>query len=320
VTGYEQLALRSFDHPLDADEQEAMRVWGDALESAGDPRGALITIEYAIRDRPERRHELGRAINEHLVEHASEWISAIAPLTRVSRALELEFRSGLLYGAFLDTRRTKETRDKPADAVQRILGAPAAKTLRRLHVRVRQLARVREVLELLAQKKGHKLPLEEIVVRFGVRATRLGRPYVHSQFADERSLPSVYPGLRHLEIGDCLASLPFGETHVVNAPSDPVARTYLGRALGQVEPNVRAAAIARLAAHGRAGFMFRDTLLALLGPGMPAPQAGIAACLARCGEHARSAIRPLAIVTGRTKHYDVDTRRAAGVALAALRA
>src|SRR4051812_933931 len=105
---YEQLAVRSFDHPLDSDDQAAIRVWGDALESAGDPRGALIAIEYAIRDRPARGHALGRAAHEHLVEHASAWIAAMAPLFGVPRAIELDWRSGLLHGVFLDPRRLEK--------------------------------------------------------------------------------------------------------------------------------------------------------------------------------------------------------------------
>ena len=66
--------------------------------------------------------------------------------------------------------------------------------------------------------------------------------------------------------------------------------------------------------------MFVEMLMMLLAPGIVKPQAPIAACLPTLGDRARIALPLLATNTGRVKHYDAETRRAAGIAIAALRA
>jgi hypothetical protein len=45
ASAYEALARRAFDEPYDTELRAALRVCGDALEQAGDPRGHLIALE-----------------------------------------------------------------------------------------------------------------------------------------------------------------------------------------------------------------------------------------------------------------------------------
>jgi hypothetical protein len=196
-------------------------------------------------------------------------------------------------------------------------------------------------------------PLEEILVLAGVRPGQLVPPERGSRSA--AALAARYPRLRLLADGDQLSALPLPETgaspsgaalaHALAAadPSTADGRVALGRALSTVtaqglgsgaryrsggddghrdagpEPEARTQALRRLTELGDRGFAFVETLMLLLAPGIVAPQAPIVACLSALGDHARIALPLLATITGRAEHYDRETRRAAGVAIAALR-
>lgn len=325
---FEELAARSLDEPLTPDERVVLRVWADALEDAGDPRGPLIAMEHALREQPWREHELRQAMNEHVVANAAHLLGEIAPFARFKRGLSLDWRSGQLYGAFFDTRYLAEqTKLSPSKLVTMLLGAPAMTTLRRLHVRVRFEAQVTEVIRVLYELE-HGLPLEELRVLTGVRVT--GIAPVDRGPASTGLLADRYPGLRLLAAGarGSVLSLSAPRTQQDDArltrlvpaaaPNTSDGRRTLGLALIQPEPALRTQALVRLTELGERAFMFVESLMMLLEPGIVAPQAPIAACLPALGDHARIALPMLAAITGRAAHYDRETRRAAGVASARL--
>jgi hypothetical protein len=350
---HDELARRSLDEPVDRDARAALRVWADALEAAGDPRGPLIAMEHALRDQPARRHALRQAMNEHVAANAPYLLGEIAAHLRAPRALSFDWRSGLLYGAFLDTRHLANRVELgPARLVEMLLGAPAAATLRRLHVRVRVGSQVEPVVQVLRRANPVR-PLEEILVLAGVRPGQLVSPDRGSPSA--AALAVRYPRLRLLADGDQLCALPLLATqasasgaalaHALAAadPGTADGRVALGRALATVtaqglasgarqrsraddgprdvrpEPEARLHALHRLTELGDRGFVFVETLMLLLAPGIVTPQAPIVACLSALGDHARIALPLLATITGRAEHYDRETRRAAGVAIAHLR-
>lgn len=326
---FEELAARSLDEPLTPDERVALRVWADVLEDAGDPRGPLIAMEHALCDQPGREHELRQAMNQHVVVNAAHWLGEAVPFAQFKRGLSLDWRSGRLYGAFLDTRYLAEAAKlPPSKLVTMLLGAPAMTTLRRLHVRVRFDAQVTEMMSVLYELE-HGLPLEELLVLSGVRVA--GIAPVDRGLAYTKLLADRYPGLRLLAAGAVVSALSLSAPRTQHddarlarllpaaAPGTSDGRRTLGLALMRREPALRAQAIERLATLGERAFMFVESLMMLLEPGVVVPQAPIAACLPALGDHARIALSMLATVTGRAALYDRDTRRAAGVAIARLR-
>jgi len=186
----EELAARSLDEPLTPDERVALRVWADALEDAGDPRGPLIAMEHALRDQPSRGRELRQAMHDYAATNAAHLLGAIAPLLRFKRALSLDWRSGLLHGAFLDTRYIAKLSDvAPNELVTMLLGAPAATTLRRLYVRVRSADQVGPVLDMLYN------PLD-ILINNAAQTVRRPPAYYASLVAAELAAlpPGAEPG------------------------------------------------------------------------------------------------------------------------------
>ncbi|HEY0991997.1 MAG TPA: hypothetical protein VGD80_33330 [Kofleriaceae bacterium] len=321
------LAIRSLDEPLDPQDRETLRVWADALESAGDPRGALISLEHVLREHPERARAVRRGMIEHVAANAGHLLGGFAPHVAFPRAVVLDWRSGMLDGAFLDTRYLARTTGlRPAELVAELLEAPIAATLRRLHVRVRSERHHAPVFAAV-QLCSHPPPLEEVLVLPGVRPLAIAPGHQRSPYAS--ALTAAYPDLRLLAHGTRVFGLPLAQHPLLITqlppilgslvPSTRAGRLVLGRALVHPDPAVRAAALDRLSALGRQAFMFVDALMMLLGPGLCAPQAPIVACLAAVGEDARVALPLLATITGRAAHYDRDTRSAAGAAIAALR-
>lgn len=325
---FEGLAARSFDEPLTPDERDVLRVWADALEDAGDPRGPLIAMEHALRTQPGRGRELSQAMNEHVVAAAGPWLGAIAPFIEHKRAMVLDWRSGLLYGAFFDTRYlAAQAQRTPGQLVTMLLEAPVAANLRRLHVRVRREDHVSQVLRAV-REVAQAPPLEDLLVLTGVRATRIvavgrGSEHVAPLASRYATLRLCADGGGFVALAPPVSSSPQGNAWPASlAAAEPrtgEGRCALGRALIHPDSALRTGALNQLAALGARAFMFVESLMVLLEPGIVVPQAPIAACLPALGDHARIALPLLATITGRAAHYDLETRRAAGVAIAALR-
>src|SRR5687767_12346418 len=98
LTDYEELAARSFEEHHDPELRAAVQVCADALGQIDDPRGPLISYEYALYDaEPKRALELRRAMHAHASEHAEALLGAAAVLLKSSRSIACEWRSGMLY-------------------------------------------------------------------------------------------------------------------------------------------------------------------------------------------------------------------------------
>ncbi len=303
---YAALAARAFDVPLDADEREALRVWGDLLQGADDARGTLIALEHAILEQPARTHELRQAMRDHLFVHGGALIGQVGPLLQVPRGLALDWRAGQLYSAELDTRNaTLLTELSSVELVRVLLDAPMTATARRLHIRVRTERQVAPVVNAIGRYRG-PLAIEQLIVAVGVREQVIVR-------SDD---PLPEQPLWLYARGGSIAALATTPVHATDDPETLAGRVRIGRAL--VHPDHRAGALARIANLGPRAFAFADTLAMLLAPRIVTEQSSVVEALVALGTHARRFAGQLATITGRPTLYDVDTRRAAGIALAKL--
>jgi hypothetical protein len=331
VIDYEQLAARSLDEPLDADERAALRVWGDALEAAGDPRGVLIALEHAILAEPGRRHALASAANAHVLAKMAPELGPMAELLAHKRAVELEWRAGMLHGVFVDIRRLPKTHElAPVEVMEKILDAPIMRTVRRLHVRMRRLDDRYQILpDLNSEHRDRFPPLEEIAILAGLAPRTIERPSAFeyttggpTDWAGNWSLDKTYPHLRLLVFDEAITPVPFAGGHAARFEasmrlSDPVARAQLGRELTSGAHAIRMEALLHVVKLGAAAFAFVETLMWCLAPGMP-QQAEVLRALMAIGAPARLALPQVAVITGRPAHYERVTRQTAGVALRVL--
>lgn len=311
---YEAMASRGFDVGFSRDDRIALAVWADALESAGDWRGALITMELAVHAQPARSRELARAMTAHVASYGSALVGTLAPILAYPRTLELDWRAGRLYGARLDVRYAPNQLVVSERAVvESLLAAPIAASLRRLHVRARTTREVDAIVDAIVGAP-RRPPLEQLVVLIGVQPTRFGvRPERTGIGLDES-----YPQLWLLATTTSVHPLPADKPTARDVPEDRTGRVRIGRALLHPDPEIRSAALERISRLRDSGFAFVDALMVLLRPGLVDDQQPIVACLARLGERAHVARRLLAQITGRSDAYDPETRRAAGLALAAI--
>lgn len=303
---YEATAKSAFDVPLDDEARDALRVWGDLLEAQGDPRGPLIALEHAaFADRRER--------DRLVLAHAKALLGRFAPLCDEPRTVELDIRAGALYSATLDLRR--QDADALTGVIDRLFEAPFAHPMRRLVVRLRFASEVTRIARVLAQAPAG-VALEQIALIVGPRATNVGfitrdvtgileARFPHLWlFAGVAAIVPLVPGM------DC-----------ANAnPATPAGRRAIGRCLFDIR--MQAVALARIAELGPRALAFVDALVALLSPNVirdPLVHVACCAAVAALGpRHGAAAVPTLRKLTGRTEHYSVEARRAAGQALAQL--
>ncbi|MEO8705228.1 MAG: hypothetical protein ABI867_34615 [Kofleriaceae bacterium] len=313
---YEQLAARAFDEPFDTDVRDSMLVCADALGQVNDPRGPLITMEHALRDaEPRRAVELRRAIQAHVLEHAPALLGGVASLMTFKRALSLEWRAGRIFGASIDARYLPQKAGiSAAELVQVFIKAPAARSLRRLRVRLRCPA---ESIVAMLTKCKQPLPLEEL---------ELGRRVWPTQITSgngnrDHTLLEKYPNLYYLGIDDELHQLPLAKIPDVLLVDPPVAvqpRVLLGRALTAFDAKLRAAAFQRVVALGVSASVYTRVLTVLAQPGVCAPQHELVDALAALGP-TRENLYTLAKLSSRPRYAD-EVRSAAGSACTRLRA
>jgi hypothetical protein len=321
---YEVIAARAFDEPYLGELRDHVRVCGDHFESHGDPRGTLIALGEARYDATGvRARELQREIDQHVVTFHESELGTAARLFAKPRTCVVEWRCGRMYAAHLDTRYAAPDGRERGNLAYDLLRAPAARWLRRLTIRIRQDVDLDAVLGWI-RAVDPRPPLEELLVLREVRPRRLD----YRQSA-ALTLASLYPRLylyaqldaiiaiQPMENRDGTRLLP--HIHAVAAPLDVHGRTLLGRALQSPEPGVREAALQQVALLGDHAEVFVDLLARLLQPQIGMTQLPILACLAAIGPVARRALPVLVKMPGRTRHYDQDTRRAAGRLVASLR-
>lgn len=314
IDDYAAIVARAFDEPYLDELRALVRVCGDHFEQHGDPRGTLIALAEAHHDATGGRvHELQRELDAHvLAHHEGELGAELAALVRRPHTCMLGWRCGQLHHATLDVRRLARA-DAPL-ALAALLHAPAATTLRRLSVRVRQERDVGWASGIVFDHPARP-PLEHLAILREVRPRQLGR-----SSALAAQLATRYPHLHYYAEGDGVCALPIAEPSRitgVTAPLDAGARTLLGRALTGDLP-ARERALATLARLGPHGAVFVELLALLLQPGLATPRPPILAVLRAMGPAARAALPVLVRIPGRTAHYDVETRRAAGGLIATL--
>lgn len=322
---YEELSARSFEEHHDPELRAAIQVCADALAQIDDPRGPLISLEYALYEAKDRRRaiELRKAMYAHAKQHAKELFGeGAAPMLQVERSLGPEWRSGKLYGLFIDARyMPKRAKLTPGQLVSIVIKAPVATNLRRLRVRVRSPEDVTSVVDALAAKK-HPLPLEELEICAGVspREQRGWQPAgVGTKLFDK------YPYLYYLATLDTIVALP-GVTKLKPAdvllcsePTDLESRRFLGRALTSGIEEIRNAACERIAAFGPLARVYSHVLGVMLRPRVTTSQVRLVEALRALGP-SREHHLLLSKISSRTEQYDQLVRKAAGAAAAALRA
>lgn len=321
---YEDLAARAFDEPYDAALRAELRVYGDALEQAGDPRGPLIALEQAALDEPPRRaRALRRAMDDLAFEHGAPLLGALA-VPAYRKEVAFEWRAGRIYGAVVDTRRLSklEAPILPAELVGLVLDAPAAHDLRRLRVRMTH-ARDHEAMFEKLRKRTRRPPLEELEI--GTRAAPAAL-----RWPEGTAVLEEYPNLYFVALREQIfPPRPQAEVrwsteqrvaHVSRGdpPTTPEGRAVLGRALLSHQEEIRAAALARIATSGPGARCFARVMTLLLRPNIVAPQRPIIEAMRALGGPPELA-RVLARISSRP-HYDAPTRSAAGAASAAIRA
>jgi hypothetical protein len=334
IGDYLELATRWFDEPSDPEVREALLVCADALAQANDPRGALITMEQALRDaKPKRVLELRRAMNDHVNAHGVTLLGSVASLMSFKRALTLEWRAGLLYGVLVDARYiTKKAGIQAGELVKLVIKAPAASTLRRLRVRIRNEEQTNDVVKVLGKRK-HPLPLEELEIIRHVWPRELGKYALPSSSSASPTdkLLQKYPNLYYLALDSTILPLALtgksdrepkhhiADILMADPPTSLASRRLLGRALTSHHYELRAAALQRIAAMGPPAHVFVRVMNVLLQPRVINLQLPIVEALRSLGP-SRDALGVVAKVASRVRQYDVETRRAAGVTTTTLRA
>ena len=321
IDAYPEVVARAFDEPYTPDLRALVRVCGDHLEQHGEPRGTLIALGEARFDaRGREGHALQREVDQHVLAfHGYELGDAVALVA--PRTLTLAWRCGQLFGAHLDTRRLG--RDQVARATRKLLEAPAAATLRRLTVRVRQDRDLDAVLGVLRERTW-RMPLEHLLVLTAVRPRGL------AGWGSGHAVGVQFPRLFCFAQGDAFYTLApndapgaarklVGHLRAIAAPLDDGTRTLLGRALTHADAIVREAALEHVADLGEPAGIYVELLALLLQPGVSETPEAVVAALRAIGKTARPALDVLVRVVGRTKHYDTATRKAAGSLVAFLR-
>ncbi len=327
LSDYELLAARSFDEPHDLELRAAVLVCADALGQIGDPRGALITMEHALRSADHKRAvELYRAMNEFAASEGAALLGPAAPLLKGRRTLGLDWRSGKLYGVTIDARyltRRKESKVSAGDLVKTVLAAPAAADLRRLRVRVRSQGDTKSIVDMLALRHGRP-PLEELHIFTSAWPERW-RPAI------EMVLQPRYPNLYYVVHETSVISLPPSGDHrrdakldipdvlLCDPPTSQPARTFLGRALTHYDRELRGAALDRIKRLGPEAKVFEYVLCTLLQPRLVntppghTPHLPVVQALVAIGP-SPGARGLLDKVASRPQDYDVETRKIAGKA------
>ncbi|MCG8425357.1 MAG: hypothetical protein MJE77_46345 [Proteobacteria bacterium] len=355
--GYHDCVMRLYDAPGDPEVRDAMLVFGDVLQTEGDPRGELVALGDALSqarragDRALQK-ELQTSIDSHIDTHRRDLLGPLDWLRQFERAIALEWRGGYIYAARLDIRHVREEwpEFEPEELVGMLLASPSARFMRRLAVRVRRHGDVVRVARLLADTQDgssrispHTPPLEELIIGPSPRPRRLvkreatDRPLMGFRYSGNavshlqlNRLVEPYPGLYMLSLDDLVSPLPMGKMTPEKVASiramagaepgnivyNRVRRTALGRALWAYEPHIRKAALDVIAKLGEFAAGFLPSLELMLRPRFMARQVAVINCLSTMGATSSSAVPTLLGMTGRVRHYDAETRSAAGSAAA----
>lgn len=323
IDDYTAVVGRAFVEPYTPDLRALVRVCGDHFEQHGDPRGTLIALGEARFDaRGREGYQLQHEVDQHVLAHHAGELGDAAPLVRTARTLALEWRCGQLFGARLDTRRLG--RDNARKAVRDLLNAPAAGTLRRLAIRVRQARDVDDAVGVL-NEYDWPVPLEHLLVLTSVRPLALGG-WGGNALTLAARFPNLFAYAQNTSFYTLLPNeLPqhyaktITKVRAITAPLDTHTRILLGRCLTHPDPIVRRAALEHVTDLGEHAAIYVELLAMLLQPNVLDTPGDVVAALRAMGRAARPALDVLVRVPGRVKYYDTETRKAAGSLVASLR-
>jgi uncharacterized protein (TIGR02996 family) len=124
----------------DPDAREPYSVYGDWLESQGDPRGQLVALQLAA----DGDKKLEAVAAKHLALHAEYFLGSLGELQKAGDDEVLAWRWGFIQKAYLHAER-----HRPLDAtLRRVLGHPSARFLTELALGGNE--RAQEALDVLA--------------------------------------------------------------------------------------------------------------------------------------------------------------------------
>lgn len=112
----------------DAQNVAAYQVYGDLLQSEGDPRGQLIALRHAAMGTSAAAKSANRKALAFEKKHAALLLGELAPILK--RGLKLEWRFGFIHHAYVD----QPTDLSTEEALRRLLTHPSARFLRELMI------------------------------------------------------------------------------------------------------------------------------------------------------------------------------------------
>jgi uncharacterized protein (TIGR02996 family) len=176
------------------DDRDAYLVYGDWLQSKGDPRGQLIAVQAALLDKPGDKH-LTRQERDILVEHEDALLGDLMQIEGADEEIALGWHLGFLRSATIGGDEFSEI-DAIA-AIRALFESPSARFLRELRILAvgtdEGQADYSEVIEALAEVE---LPSTLRSLTFSIESYQIS----WSELGDVSPLYPKVPNLRELRI------------------------------------------------------------------------------------------------------------------------
>jgi hypothetical protein len=316
---FDELAKRAFDEPDHPEVREALPVCADMLEQQNDPRGALVTMELALRDaHPRDALALRRGIDAYVIANAKALGAQGAQPLLDKKLLALEWRAGRIFGATLDT--TRVVVSDEYDLVHRVVELPAAFHIRRLRIRKRPTRGTYRIHTALARRLSEG-PIEEL---------ELGNARTPSEFGWNTEVRWLLEGkYRHVwwyvrdhSLHPLTAATTLRTATLELEMSDATTaqgRMLIGRALTHADAEIRAAAIGRITILGVQARVFARALRSIF-TGRLSPDHDLAILEAlRTIDPSRATLHLLSQIASRAQN-SFAVRRGAGAHATLLRA
>lgn len=115
----------------DPNDEGALMVLGDWLQTQGDPRGELISLQHALRQEkdPQKFLERKRTTDEHYKRHEPALLGELYPFRHL---FKLEWQIGYIRGAKLSLHTAREDDPGLAELLGHLVSVPAAVALQEL--------------------------------------------------------------------------------------------------------------------------------------------------------------------------------------------
>ena len=332
---YDVVMQQLRDDPGNEQAWESLAVWGDMMQSEGDPRGEVVALSSAVRqacrhlpDSLKKVRALRRALDAHVDSHAPTLLGSATQFRTGRRTLNIEWLGYNAETAFLDARYHGSHLgiELPTltEQIEALLTSVALPGLRRLRIRVRKVSEVAIVLGKLAELKHYLPPLEELSIGRQLRPDRI--------LSDSRALDRARPGmwLEQLDFGvPALQSFiercprlhllalfdyvvpPVTHENLANRAKNQPMWSVIGRMLWSENSETRDTALAYIANLGASAERFFPSFEILLSPQFEDRLLPVIQCASALGEHAGALVPALLAVCGRKGPYRRPYRRLA---------